>query len=70
MNSETGEYIPILHKIRVQKGMTQRDLGDLVDMEQNHVSRLESGGTNLTVKNLHKISQALGVKMKDLFDLD
>ena len=56
--------------LREQKKMTQRDLGDLVDMEQNHVSRLESGRTNLTIKNIFRISQALGVKMKDLVDVE
>jgi len=41
--------------------MTQQQVSDICDFEKSTVSRIEAGRTNLTVKNLYKISRALGV---------
>ncbi len=35
-----------------------------------NMSRIESGRTNPTIETIHKISQALGVKMVDLIDIE
>ena len=59
-----------IRTIRELKGMTQQQISDVCDFEKSTVSRLESGRTNLTVKNLFKISQALGVQMKELVDVE
>ncbi|MCS2699240.1 helix-turn-helix domain-containing protein [Phocaeicola dorei] len=34
------------------------------------MSRIEAGRTNLTIKNAYKISLALGVRLKDLLDVE
>lgn len=73
MLSEPNIYLQIGRKIKsIREGMgkTQQDIADICDFEKSTISRIEAGRTNLTVKNLHKISQALGVKMKDLVDMD
>ena len=59
-----------IRTIRELKGMTQQQISDVCDFEKSTVSRLEAGRTNLTVKNLFKISQALGVQMKELVDVE
>ena len=59
-----------IRTIRELKGMTQQHISDVCDFEKSTVSRLEAGRTNLTVKNLFKISQALGVQMKELVDVE
>lgn len=69
---ESDIYISIgkkIKSIRESKGLTQQNLADLCDFEKSNVSRIESGRTNITIKNLYKISQALGVKISDLVDL-
>lgn len=58
-----------IKSIRESKGMTQLDVAVLCDFEKTTISRIEAGRTNITVKNLFKLSQALGVMMKDLIDI-
>ena len=70
---EQNIYILIGKKIRdtrENQRKTQQDIADICDFEKSTISRIEAGRTNLTVKNLYKISQALGVKMKDIVDFD
>lgn len=56
--------------IRQEKNMTQQELADKCNSEKSNLSRIEAGRTNLTVKNLYKISLALNVKIKDLVDVE
>lgn len=69
---ESDIYISIgkkIKSIRESKGLTQQNLADLCDFEKSNVSRIEAGRTNITVKNLYKISKALGVKISEIIDL-
>lgn len=62
-------YIAIgkkIKSIREEKGLTQQNLADLCDFEKSNLSRIEAGKTNITIKNLFKISKALGVDISDL----
>lgn len=49
--------------IRKEKGLTQVELGDLIDMEKPNMNRLERGGTNPTVLTLKKICTALDITL-------
>lgn len=71
--TEVEVYILIGEKIkrlRQSKGMTQQTLADECDIEKPNLSRIENGNTNPTIKSLWKISNALGVKLKDLVDVE
>ena len=59
-----------IKQMRQSKGMTQQMLADECDIEKPNLSRIENGNTNPTVKSLWKISNALGVKLKDLVDVE
>lgn len=59
-----------IKEIRIQKGLTQLDLAAKCNFEKSNMSRIESGRTNLTVKTMFTISIALGVKIRDLVDID
>lgn len=59
-----------IKKMRQRKGMTQQMLADECDIEKPNLSRIENGNTNPTVKSLWKISNALGVRLKDLVDVE
>jgi transcriptional regulator with XRE-family HTH domain len=52
--------------IRKEKGLTQVELGDLIDMEKPNMNRLERGGTNPTVLTLKKICTALDITLGHL----
>ena len=59
-----------IRNIRKSQGMSQQILAYEVDMEKANISRIEAGRTNVTIKNLYKIAQALGVTMKDIVDIE
>lgn len=59
-----------IRNIRKSQGMSQQILAYEVDMEKTNISRIEAGRTNVTVKNLYKIAQALGVTMKEIVDIE
>lgn len=50
--------------------MTQLDVAVICDYDKTAISRIESGRTNITIKSLYNLSQALGVKIKDLVDVE
>ena len=52
------------------RSLSQQDLAAKCNFEKSNMSRIEAGRTNLTVKNLYKISQALGVSLKVLVDVE
>jgi transcriptional regulator with XRE-family HTH domain len=52
-----------IRDVRLEKGLTQVELGDLIDMEKPNMNRLEKGGTNPTVLTLKKICTALGITL-------
>lgn len=71
--NEVEVYIRIgerIKKLRQEKGMSQQTLADECDIESPNLSRIENGNTNPTIKSLWKISNALGVKLKDLLDVE
>lgn len=52
-----------ISEIRKEKGLTQVELGDLIDMEKLNRNQLEKGGTNTTVLTLKNICTALGITL-------
>ncbi len=56
-----------IREIRKTKKMTQDDLADKCNFEKGNLSRIETGQTNLTMRSLLKISQALKVPIAELF---
>ena len=65
--SGVGERI---RQLRAERGISQQDLAALCDFEKSNMSRIESGKTNLTLKNMYKICRALGVRLSDLVDIE
>lgn len=56
-----------IREIRKTKQMTQDDLAEKCNFEKGNLSRIETGQTNLTMRSLLRISQALEVPISDLF---
>lgn len=55
-------------ELRSKKGLTQEQLAELVGYSTNHISKLELARTNPSFELLIKISSALNIELKDLFD--
>lgn len=52
---------------RTEKGMSQQQLADAVDVTRQTISAIERGDYNPTINLCIKICKALGVTLNDLF---
>ena len=64
-----------IKELRLQRGLTQLqvtvkiiELGGKMDV--TNISRIEAGRTNITLYQLHRISEALEIPMKDFLDFE
>ena len=58
------KIIAELIKMRIKKGMTQKDLAEKIGTKQTAIARLESGRENISIDSLEKICRSMGVKIK------
>ena len=59
------------HKVRIirtDRGLSQEALAEKADLNRSFVGLLERGKTNITVKSLEQIANALDIDIKYLFD--
>lgn len=57
-----------IKRIRLEKKLTQVELGNLCDFEKSAMNRIEAGRTNLTILNLKKIANGLDVTLLDVIN--
>ena len=57
-------------ELRKSKNLTQDQLAELIDIEPPNISKLENGNHFPLPDNIEKISKALDVQIKELFDFD
>jgi len=55
-----------IKKIRTQKGMSQGDICRALDMDRGYMSAIENGKKNITIQQLERLAQALGVSVDKL----
>ena len=55
-----------VREIRERKDISQERLGELAGLHRTYVSSLERGKRNVSLVNIEKIANALGVTMADL----
>ena len=71
--NEIQLYIKVGQKIRkIREGgnISQQELADRCNFEKSNMSRIEAGRTNLTLKTLYTISNALSIPIKDFFNFE
>lgn len=54
--------------IRTDRGLSQEALAEKANLNRSFVGLLERGKTNITLKNLEQIANALDIDIKYLFD--
>jgi transcriptional regulator with XRE-family HTH domain len=59
-----------LKAARKARRYTQRQLADLIGIDQGHVSRLESGGKGVSMAHLQALARELGVTISHLLGED
>lgn len=52
-----------LQTIRVQKGLTVRELGEMCGMQHSSIVKIENGKYNVSVDILGKVAEALGYRL-------
>ena len=57
-----GNNIAMLRK---NKGLSQLDVGAIIEMEKSNLSTIENGRQNTTLLTLKKIADAIGCELKD-----
>lgn len=58
-------------KIRVERQkqkMSQEKLAELANLNRNFIGMIERGETNVTVKNLENLANALNLPIQELFN--
>ena len=63
VSQKLGENIK---KIRTRKKMSQGDICRALDMDRSYMSAIESGKKNITISQLERLAQALGVSVDKL----
>jgi ribosome-binding protein aMBF1 (putative translation factor) len=60
-----GKRVRELRKLR---GLSQESLALACDLDRTYIGGVERGERNISLINIHKIAQALGLKAKELFN--
>ena len=73
IESEYNELSPIYElkkeiiRLRIEKGLSQKDLAALMGTKQSAISRLENGSYNPSVEFLNRIAHTLGKELQISF---
>lgn len=59
-----------LRQLRIQKKLSQTELGQIAGMHYNHIGRYERGGSLPTAEALQRLADALGVSSDYLLNGD
>ena len=57
-----------LKELRKEKGITQEELAEKIDISWRHLQRLEHNESKTTVKTLKKLIKVLKISDKDILD--
>ena len=55
-----------LRNIRLELGYSQEELSFKAGLHRTYISSVERGERNISIVNIQKLADALGLKMKDL----
>ena len=57
----------VIKSIRIEKGISQEKLAELVDLHRTYISDIERGGRNVSLVNIFRIAEGLDVKVFEIF---
>ncbi|MDP2997103.1 MAG: helix-turn-helix transcriptional regulator [Bryobacterales bacterium] len=56
-----------VRELRAKKGLSQEALALVCDLDRTYVGGVERGERNISLLNIRKIADALGVEVRELF---
>lgn len=59
-----------IKKIREQKGLMQKEVASVADMQASNYSKIESGQRDVSVEALDKIAQFFGMKVDEIIHFE
>ena len=69
MNRElSNKFGELIKQIRKEKGISQEELGFRSNVHRTYIGMIERGEKNITLENIEKIANGLGVSMKLIFE--
>ena len=57
-----------IKELRKLKGISQEKLANSAEIDRTYLPTIEKGERNVSIVVIEKLANALGVKIKDLFD--
>lgn len=57
-----------LRELRITKGLSQEKFSFECSLDRTYVASIERGKRNVSVKNIEKITKALGISLSDFFN--
>ena len=58
-----------IRQVREDRNLSQERLAELAGLHRTYVSSVEQGRRNLSIENIYKVANALGVSMTELIQL-
>lgn len=55
-----------LKELRLEKGYSQEQLAELVDLHRTYVGSVERGERNVSIDNMERFAKALNVMLKEM----
>lgn len=59
-----------IKELREAQGMSQKELSYSADLDRSYIASVENGQRNISIVNIEKVANALGVTLKDFFNDD
>ena len=56
-----------IKELRESSKMSQKDLAYTSDLDRSYIASVENGQRNISIVNIEKVAQALGVSLKEFF---
>jgi transcriptional regulator with XRE-family HTH domain len=56
-----------IKSLRQKEKISQEKLAEMADLHRTYINLVESGKRNISLKNINKLSKALGVNLEELF---
>ena len=70
MNSTIKLFGKRIKEIRKHRGITQEKLAEMLELDNQTISRIETGSYFTSYENLEKMARILNSKIKDFFDFE